>query len=179
MKNPKRQLVLQMWSGLTVINLRQISIVSPLIIIRFLNLTWHIPYTSKNQLFIVKSYGLKDYVCRHWHLKNTLRVYVTVLGNVIILRNLQTINLEGQQKADWSRYLNIKPNMDLVRHLWIHTILGFMIQVGSLQKISFTYMPKNKSNRSLHQPHLCRFNQDLVKGTNLYPYHIVGICLKF
>ena len=45
--------------------------------------------------------------------------------------------------------------------------------------ITFTYMPKNKSNRSLHQPHLCRFNQDLVKGTNLYPYHIVGICLKF
>ena len=57
----------------TDIYLRQIFIVSPLIVTSFLNLTRRIPYTSKNQLFIVKGYVLKDYVRRHWHLKNTLR----------------------------------------------------------------------------------------------------------
>ena len=82
-------------SGLTVINLRQIFIVSPLIVISFLNLTRHIPYTLKNQLFTVKGYVLKDYVRHHWHLKITLRVYVLGLGNAVTPRNLLTINLEG------------------------------------------------------------------------------------
>ena len=76
-----------LWSGLTVINIRQIFIVRPLIVMSFLNLTRHIPYTSNNQLFIVKGYVLKDYVRHHWHLKNTLRVYVLGLGNVITQRN--------------------------------------------------------------------------------------------
>ena len=49
-----------LWSGLTVINLSQISIVSPLIVTSFLNLTWRIPFTPRNQLFIAKDYGLKD-----------------------------------------------------------------------------------------------------------------------
>ena len=53
------------------------------------------PIHIKNQLFIVKGYILKDYVCHHWHLKNTLRVYVLGLGNVVTPRNLLTINLEG------------------------------------------------------------------------------------
>ena len=57
-----------------MINLRQIFEVSPLIVINFLNLTQRILYTSKNQLFIVKGYLLKDYVRRHWHLKNTLSI---------------------------------------------------------------------------------------------------------
>ena len=44
-----------LWSRLTVINWIQIFIVSPLIVISFLNLTWRIPYTSK----IVYSQGLR------------------------------------------------------------------------------------------------------------------------
>ena len=83
------------WSGLTVINLRQIFIVSPPIVISFLNLTRQIPYTSKNQLFIVKVYVLEDYIRHHWHLKNTLRVYVLGLENGVTPRNLLTINFEG------------------------------------------------------------------------------------
>ena len=55
-------------AGSTVTNLRQIFIVSQLIAISFLNLTWHILCTSKNQLFIVKGYALKNYVRCHWHL---------------------------------------------------------------------------------------------------------------
>ena len=47
------------------------------------------------QGFIVKGYVLKDYVRHHWHLKNTLGVYVLGLGNVVTPRNLLTINLEG------------------------------------------------------------------------------------
>ena len=70
-----------LWSGLTEINLRQIFIVSPLIVISFLNLTLRMPYTSKNQLFIVKGYVLKDYVRRHWYLKSNLRVYILGLEN--------------------------------------------------------------------------------------------------
>ena len=81
-----------------MINLRQIFIVSPVIVISFLNLTRRIPYTSRNQLLIVKGYRLKDYVRRHWHLKNTLRVYVLRLGNVVAPRNLLTTNLEGSKK---------------------------------------------------------------------------------
>ena len=54
--------------GLTV---RQISIVSPLIVTSLLNLTRRFQYTSKNQLFITKGYGLKGYVRRHMHLKKT------------------------------------------------------------------------------------------------------------
>ena len=53
------------------------------------------PIHIKSQLFIVKRYVLRDYVRRHWHLKNTLGVCVLGLGNVIISRNLMTINLEG------------------------------------------------------------------------------------
>ena len=60
---------------------------------QFLECNSAILYTSKNQWFIVKGYILKDYICRHWHLKNTLRVYV--LGFVVTPRNLLTINLEG------------------------------------------------------------------------------------
>ena len=59
---------------------------NPLIVISFLNLTRHIPYTSKNQLFTVKGYVLNDYVRHHWHLKNTLRVYVLGLGNAVTPR---------------------------------------------------------------------------------------------
>ena len=153
-----------LWSGLTVINLRQIFIVSPLIVISFLNLTRHIPYTSKNQLFIVKVYVLKDYFRHHQHLKNTLRVYALGLGNGVNPRNLLTINLEGQQKIEQSSQPNIEQNMELMYHLWLHTILGFMIQVRSLEKILFIYMQNSKSNRSLHQTHLCRFDQVLVLG---------------
>ena len=82
-------------SELTVIFLRQIFIVSSVIVISFLNLTLRIPYLSKNQLLTVRGYVLKDYVHNHWHLKNTLRVYVLGLGNVVTPRNLSTINLEG------------------------------------------------------------------------------------
>ena len=164
-KNPKHQLFFQMlWSELTVIFLRQIFIVSPVIVISFLNLTLRIPYLSKNQLLTVLGYVLKDYVYHHRHLKNTLRVYVLGLGNVVTPRNLSTINLEGQQKTYQSSYLYIKRNMEPVCHLQLLTILGSMIQVVSLEKISYTYMLKSKLNRSLHQPHFCRFGLVLVLG---------------
>ena len=60
---------------------------------QFLECNVAILYTSKNQWFIVKGYVLKDYICRNWHLKNTLRVYVLGLGSVVTSRNLLTINL--------------------------------------------------------------------------------------
>ena len=57
-----------------------------------------------------------------------------------------------------------KKNTELVCHLWLHTILGFMIYVRSLRKTLSIYMMNNKSNRSLHRPHLCHFDQALVLG---------------
>ena len=125
----------------------------------------------------------------------TANSYCTILLNVILRSALfdtsvppvSAINcrLEGQQKTDQSSYQNIKQNMELVCHLWLHTILGFMIQVRSLEKILFIYMLNNKSNRSLHQPHLCCFGQVLVLGITQFEqkctpckerkgYHVVG-----
>ena len=120
------------------------------------------PIHIKKSIVYCLGYVLKDYVRCHWHLKNTFRVYVLGSGNVVTPRNLLRINLEGQQKTHQSSYLNIKQNIELVCHLQLHTILGSMIQAGSLEKTSFTYMLENKSNRSLHQAHFCRFDQLLV-----------------
>ena len=80
---------------LSVLNLKQIFIVSPLIVISFSNLTRNIPFTSKHQLFIVKGYVLKDYVRRHWHLKTPWEYTFLGLGNVIITKNLLASSLEG------------------------------------------------------------------------------------
>ena len=61
-------------SGLLETNLRQIFILSLMIVICFLNLTRRIICTSKYQLFTVKGYVLKDYACCHQHLQNTLNI---------------------------------------------------------------------------------------------------------
>ena len=55
----------------------------------------NLKHLKKNQLFVVKGYVLKDYVCCHRHLKITLKVYVLGLENVFTLTNYLTINLEG------------------------------------------------------------------------------------
>ena len=78
-----------------VISWRQIFVISLLIFISFLNLTFYILHMSKNQLFIVQGYVLKCYVSFHLHLKNTLRVNILGLESVVIQRNFLTINLEG------------------------------------------------------------------------------------
>ena len=130
---------------------------------QFLEFNSAILYTSKHQLFIVKSYVSQDYIRRQWHLRNILRVYVLGLKSVATLKNLLTINLEGQYKTGWSS-LKIKQNIELVCYLWLHTILDFMIKVRLLGKIPYTNMLKNKLNRSLHQICSCCFDQVLVLG---------------
>ena len=74
---------------------RNLYNVSLLIVISFLDLTQHILYTTKELLFIVNGYILKDYVCHHWYLRNTLRVYALGLGSIATPRNLLEINVEG------------------------------------------------------------------------------------
>lgn len=53
----------------------------------------------------------------------------------------------------------------MVCQLWLHNILELTIQIARLfRKIQFTYVLKNRSKRSLHQPQLCCFYQVLVSG---------------
>ena len=54
-------------------------------------------------------------------------------------------------KTDQSSYQNIKQNMQLVCRLWLNTILGFMIQVGSLEK-KITYLYAEEEVKQVFTP---------------------------
>ena len=131
-KSSKHQLTFQMlWSRLTVTDLYS----KPTDCHQFLELNSAHPIHIKKS--IVYSLGLRIKRLRSSSLafekhRENIRSWFGKRGSP---RNLSTITLEGQQKIDWSSYLNIKQNMELVCPLWLHTILSFVIQVGSLQKI--------------------------------------------